>query len=244
MARGPARGGEQPPWASQLFLRRSTSAPPWATARPPQHQLPFRSENLSSPGFQRLPPHTHSFPAAQLKESPPPPCWGRAEKRPLLVGSTWMAPVWARLPGMLLSALTSSRAPSALLFTERVPDAGTVLCTGTEQREADLLSLLSSSRLVREADSHANIIPVRAPNGAVLREQITKWLHLDHGHWGRIVEDALTNMTGNSIPDKGNRIGGSAVGGVSPGISETQRWRVAEAGVQGGAQLGAVESTY
>lgn len=39
----------------------------------------------------------------------------------------------------------------------------------------------------------------------------------DHGHWGRVIEDVLTKKTGNGIPDRGNSIGRSFVGGRSPG---------------------------
>lgn len=57
---------------------------------------------------------------------------------------------------------------------------------------------------------------MRGPDGAVLRETV-KSLDPDHGHWGRVIEDVLTKKTGNGIPDRGNSIGRSFVGGRSPG---------------------------
>lgn len=49
---------------------------------------------------------------------------------------------------MPLRALTFFRALSALLLTELLPGASTVLGAGMEQREAVAASILASSRLV------------------------------------------------------------------------------------------------
>lgn len=112
------------------------------------------------------------------------------------------------LPGTLLGALTSSRAPSALLLIELLLGAGAVLGAGTEQMEAGAVSILGSSRLVGEADSNANATPGEGPpGGSVLRELMTKLLDPHHRQWGRIAEDALTKRTGNSIPDRWKSIG-------------------------------------
>lgn len=144
---------------------------------------------------------------------------------------------------MLFSALTCSRAPSALPLIQFILDAGTVLGAGTEQRKTDLVSILSSSRLVREGDSNANILLARAPSGAILREQIAKLLDTDHRHWGGILEEALPKMMGNSISYRRNSIGRSIVEGESLGhFGNPKMASVAGARLQERVQWPEVES--
>lgn len=90
-----------------------------------------------------------------------------------------------------------------MLLIEFILDAGTVLGAGTEQRKTDLVSILSSSRLGREGDSNANTALVRAPRGAILREHIAQLLDPDHGHWGGILEEALTKIWGTAFHTEG-----------------------------------------
>lgn len=104
-----------------------------------------------------------------------------------------------------------------MLLTEPLLSADTVLGAGTGQRDADVVSVLGSSRLVRAVDSEVNATLVRTPDGAVLREQITKLLNPDHGCWRKTVEGTLTKRTRNGILDRGNSTGGGFVGGESPG---------------------------